>query len=264
MLAGSLTLSAAASAATPRQPTGKWTLDYAENMCILQRSYRTADDPLLIALKPAPMSDDIQLIVMTEGGGSLVRSGKVKIGFGEASSVVETRFVSASPRGKSTRLMLIDLKRPQIEPLRTTKVLTVQVSNGMNEAFAIDAAPMALRGLDACVKDLLQSWGMDEQTLASITTPPAPLKAVREVFSDTDYPDAAIRNEEEGTVGIRFLVGTDGVVRDCKIVETSGSALLDLLTCRIWTTRARFKPATDKVDKPLPSLSFTRVTWRLP
>ena len=62
---------------------------------------------------------------------------------------------------------------------------------------------------------------------------------------------------------MRFLVGVDGFARDCKVAESSGSELLDEVTCRVLTRRARFTPAMDRQGKAVPSLSFTRVTWSL-
>jgi protein TonB len=77
--------------------------------------------------------------------------------------------------------------------------------------------------------------------------PPAPkLEAarakgdVRALFSNDDYPSAAIRAEEQGTARARLTIGTNGRVADCTITQSSGSSSLDSTTCRILRSRARF------------------------
>lgn len=63
------------------------------------------------------------------------------------------------------------------------------------------------------------------------------------------YPKDAIRNEQQGTVGLLFLVGTNGKILDAKIVRSSGSRSLDLaardgyLNCKFKTNYKDGKPA---------------------
>lgn len=79
-----------------------------------------------------------------------------------------------------------------------------------------------------------------------------------------DYPRTALRDEVEGTVGIRLVVGTDGVPIDCQILSTSGSFNLDDGTCSILMHRARFKPALDARGQPVTGAYSTRIAWKLP
>lgn len=84
------------------------------------------------------------------------------------------------------------------------------------------------------------------------------------LFSDDDYPDEAIRHEEQGAVGFRLTVGADGRAADCTIVESSGFRSLDNATCRILTSRLRAKPARDRNGKPVPDTMSGRIKWVLP
>jgi periplasmic protein TonB len=68
---------------------------------------------------------------------------------------------------------------------------------------------------------------------------------LRALFSTDDYPESALRNEEQGTVRVSFTVGSNGRVQDCNVIQSSGSSALDAATCRIIRSRARFTPATD-------------------
>ncbi|PTQ13001.1 energy transducer TonB [Sphingomonas oleivorans] len=80
-----------------------------------------------------------------------------------------------------------------------------------------------------------------------------------------DYPPSAIRNEEQGTVGLTFEVNAQGRIENCRISSSSGSSTLDDAACRLVTRRGRYSPALDQSGNPIPGGTKTlRFTWRLP
>ena len=81
--------------------------------------------------------------------------------------------------------------------------------------------------------------------------------------NDSDYPSAALRAEEQGTVRVTFTVGTDGRVSNCSVVQSSGSRSLDSTTCRIFERRFRYSPARDASGNAVPTTQNQSVTWRL-
>ena len=83
-------------------------------------------------------------------------------------------------------------------------------------------------------------------------------------ISDEDYPAEAIRNGEQGIVGFVLDIGPDGLVTDCRIESSSGSASLDEATCRIMRTRPRFTPARDAEGNAIPDAMKARIRWVLP
>jgi len=83
-------------------------------------------------------------------------------------------------------------------------------------------------------------------------------------ISDADYPAAAIRAGEQGTVRFRLWIGPNGLVSDCRIEASSGSASLDEATCRIMRARARFTPAHDANGKAVEDTIASRIRWVLP
>ena len=82
--------------------------------------------------------------------------------------------------------------------------------------------------------------------------------------SNADYPDAAIRGEEQGTTRFRLLVGADGRVKDCTVTGSSGSSSLDSATCRLMKSRARFTPARDSSGNPTTDVVANAIHWVLP
>jgi periplasmic protein TonB len=82
--------------------------------------------------------------------------------------------------------------------------------------------------------------------------------------SDADYPDAALRSEEQGATRFRLIVGTDGRVTGCTVVGSSGSSALDSATCRLMKSRARFTPARDSSGNPTTDSVASTIRWVLP
>src|SRR3954465_1834922 len=82
--------------------------------------------------------------------------------------------------------------------------------------------------------------------------------------SDADYPDSALRAEEQGTTGFHLDIGPDGRVTGCTVTSSSGSSALDSATCRIMKSRARFTPAHDATGKPVGDTASSRIRWVLP
>lgn len=247
---------------TAAVPSSKWTVEYADEMCTLARSYGPEAERLILGFSPTPMGEDMRVVVLTQGGRR-ARAGTARIGFGNAGPPVEGFYVAGPVGDGAMQIVAIDVPADALKPIETAKVLTVQAGSDLNRSFALSGVGAAMRALGKCVTDLLKSWGMDEGTLAAIVERPTALARPRNYLSHKDYPKEALDRNEQGTVGMRYMVGVDGVPRDCAIVESSGSVSLDETSCRILMSRARFRPARDAAGKPLPSLSFTRIIWRL-
>lgn len=91
-------------------------------------------------------------------------------------------------------------------------------------------------------------------------TPP---RQVRGELRDSDYPEGAAEAGVGGTVGVRYLVWTDGRVRECTITRSSGSAELDATTCRLIEQRFRFRPSRDERGRPVPARIVENHSWML-
>jgi protein TonB len=100
-----------------------------------------------------------------------------------------------------------------------------------------------------------------------VAPPPAPMVRVPAVINASlncqkpEYPAASRRDEEEGTVQLRFLIDVDGRVIQSQVEKTSGSNRLDE-AARAALSRCQFKPGT--LDgRPEQSWASMRYTWRL-
>lgn len=84
------------------------------------------------------------------------------------------------------------------------------------------------------------------------------------ISGDRDYPRAARRAGVEGSVAVRFTVGTDGSVSGCRILRSSGHAELDETTCRLIERRFRYEPARDEQGRLVPEIVSRTFDWMLP
>jgi protein TonB len=78
-----------------------------------------------------------------------------------------------------------------------------------------------------------------------------------------NYPARALREEVEGTVGVRVTVTADGRASGCSVTASSGSSVLDEAACAGMERYARFDPALDAAGNPTTDSYSTRITYRL-
>ena len=82
-------------------------------------------------------------------------------------------------------------------------------------------------------------------------------------FTDSDYPPAAKRANEQGAVRFEVTVGPDGKPESCRILESSNSQALDDKTCELVMERATFQPELDADGKAIRGTYSVRTRWVL-
>jgi len=84
------------------------------------------------------------------------------------------------------------------------------------------------------------------------------------ISGDRDYPSAARRAGIQGSVLVRFSVGSDGTVSDCVVTRSSAGPELAAATCRLIEARFRYEPARDAEGKPVRDTVSRTFDWLLP
>ena len=74
----------------------------------------------------------------------------------------------------------------------------------------------------------------------------------------TEYPKASLANNEQGTVHYRVKIDRRGVPRQCEVTQSSGYERLDLATCDLLMSRARFSRTQGRR-----SVYDGKVIWRI-
>ena len=99
-----------------------------------------------------------------------------------------------------------------------------------------------------------------------VAASPAPVVKTAAVISSAncekpEYPSASRRQEEEGTVTLKFLVGVDGKVKESAVEKTSGYKRLDE-AARQGLAKCQFKPGTEN-GQPVEGWASMKYTWKL-
>jgi protein TonB len=93
--------------------------------------------------------------------------------------------------------------------------------------------------------------------------PPRAKSNLAALIRDGDYPEAAMRADEQGVVSFSLDVAADGRVRACRVTSSSGSKALDEATCTIMIKRARFAPGRDAAGKAAAGTVSSRIGWHM-
>ena len=93
---------------------------------------------------------------------------------------------------------------------------------------------------------------------------PSPANDMSRWVTPLDYPSRDLKLGNEGQTRFRVVVGTDGKVKSCEIVASSGFASLDNAVCAKVSSRARFKPGTDGSGAKIVDTYTSTVRWQIP
>ena len=77
----------------------------------------------------------------------------------------------------------------------------------------------------------------------------------------SDLPRSAEEAGVGGSVGVRYLVDTNGRVIQCAVTRSSGNPELDATTCRLIKQRFRFDPSRDDHGRPVRAYVVENHSW---
>lgn len=245
----------------PLQPTGKWLAEFADNECVLSRSYGTPDHAQTLAFKRSPMETDMQVILLLESKRQDRDHGPAQVVFGQQSFA--GNYGGDYSGAKSLRRLTIDLDEVSPGAPETASLVKVDIPGEAQKTFSVPGFRTALHILDQCVEDLGIEWGFSAEAQHRLAEPAKAVRELQGVFSPNDYPSDAVKDDASGRVRVGLLIDQSGRIAKCKILVASGHSSLDETTCRILKLRARFRPAKDIDGKPIPGAVTQTIDWLL-
>jgi TonB family protein len=257
-----LVFGSAQASAEDRLPTQKWVVEFADSECLMSRQFGTEKDPLILAIRKYPMNNDSSLFILRGSKDKAYRSGKAVLEFRPGQPKVEVSYDAYGLATKDLRRVSIDLTEEQFEAMEQAGRLGIAIPGEVEGAFQLSSLQQVLKLGDRCAVELGEAWGFSAQEQARIRTPPK--GDALKVISSGDYPDDAIRNDEQGSVLARLIIEPSGKAADCVVLQSSGSTSLDQTTCRIGMWRGHFSPAIDIDGKPVRGLVTIRLRWVIP
>lgn len=92
-------------------------------------------------------------------------------------------------------------------------------------------------------------------------TPAVAINGGRDWVYTTDYPRDALAERRGGSVVMRLRVDSRGMVEECSVVESSGHADLDSISCMAMAMRGRYEPARNADGQRIASDVMRAVRW---
>lgn len=271
--------SAAIAAREPKQPTGKWIVNFADAQCVATRNYGTETDPIYLLLKAPATGGVLQIGVVRKGNKSDASQIDGEILFDEA-AYVRTSLLEFGNRKLNQRAIMANLPSQQLAPLRDAKTIRIRAredgvstigtrlavnTSRADESFVLAQMPALMKTLDTCAADLRKVWKVwdYEKGGTEAGLKEGPSGNLTRLFDPDDYPAISILKDQVGSVAFALLIDEQGKVADCTVTQTSGLAALDAQSCAVVKARGKFKPAVGLDGKPSKSAYFQRITWAL-
>jgi len=253
------------AAFAPRQiPPGRWVADRNDGHCAVLR--RTTDEKArTIAVQFGPGSGLVRILVLDAGWSrAAVRNRRrVELSLG-GRAVSSPRWVSGVESFGEYGFSFDMLDAAELDQLAASERLTVSERGTPLLELALPSARKAVNVLRDCEEAALRAWGVDVEARARLKRQARPLEPLFRLFSYQDYPLAALSKGVSGRATVRLVIGRNGRVATCTIVESAGDSTLDRRTCTLLSQRARFEPALGPDGLPADGSSVARVTWAAP
>lgn len=274
---GVLAFSSAAYAPPgPKQPTGKWIVDFDDATCIASREYGTETDPIYLVLKAPPTGDVLQIAVSWKGSVREPTQLDGEVAF-DAYPPIRTNLLEFDVEKLGQRALIVNLASVDVSPMRKSSSIRFRARGGTAKpgsriefgpvrtdiAFALTQTADVLKLLDECTDNLRNVWSIWADDRYSARLKQGPVGNIAGLFNSSDYPAIAALKDQAGTVALVVLVDENGNVADCTVAQTSGAASLDAQSCAVIKERGKFKPAIGLDGKPAKSAFVQRITWRL-
>ncbi|GAA4743795.1 hypothetical protein GCM10023264_06260 [Sphingomonas daechungensis] len=262
LLVASVAFAGVSQSAFAAPPIGAWKVEASDLRCLVTRQYGDPKKPITLALKAAPTESTYQLAILRSGYRKGQLQSDATLTF-DGQSFTESS-LSYPTSGNKRVTHLINLGTAQSSAARTAKSVKIAIQEGLNDEFDLGPLPQpVLTELNGCVDRLQDRWNIGDERQAKLRAGATGNLQRTAVVSGDDYPLTSQRLNQQGSIRVLILVDETGMPKDCSVLQTSGSALLDSRTCGVIMERATFSPAIDQSGKPAKSSFTQRMSWRL-
>lgn len=232
-----LLLTAAAEPAPNSQVDWRWVP--ATPMCSLRQAYSPGGNVVMVSR--APGND--QSTIFIGGREPILASAKTLRGarlkfLPDGESAAEVSVTEAKGRRDIFALsndpaFLSKFAKASAIELAQEEVGTIRVP--------LRSSPAAIEALRSCEDGRMRDW--DPVAWRALKSRPLPATAWTDWIGPNDYPIDALLSGSQGFMVLRFEIGPDGSVRDCRRLVRGRPVQQRLRLCSKLKRLARFKPA---------------------
>jgi len=251
----------ASAIAADTAPAGRWVVDWGDIRCTLART----GAPVTFILRTVPGSGIWEIRFDRRELSRLGAGDPRRLTFTllPGGNVLPDRTYIDARTGIGGTLVIYQLSRSLVDEwLPSAQSLRIARNGRTLAEIALPEAAQAVAAMRRCEDEAMREWGMDPVAFDALRLPPAGNAAA--VVNDNDYPAAAVRANQSGTVAVRLMVDSGGRITDCTPVVSSGSEVLDSRTCEIYRQRLRLHPAVGADGSPTGSPVVVILRWVLP
>lgn len=264
MVAVSVMLLAAAAAQAQAPAPARWVVDWGDQRCsLIRETGGPASGTLMVRTVPGAGKAELWLFDPKWAGPTSLRFDNVDVSLAPSGFRVSEPAISVRFRDQDG-LAVTDLDEGFIKNLAGAQSVRIDRDGRRLAEIPVPASARAVASLNGCEDTVMRDWGFDPAVMRSLSRPAAAVGGAAKWLSDRDYPWEAIRLRQQGSVLTRLVIGADGRIGQCEIVQGSGHPVLDRRTCEILRKRVPFEPALDAARQPVRGMTSVRITWRLP
>jgi TonB family protein len=262
LLAAALWSQAAIGQESPK-PAG-WVADFGDTKCSLSRPVGPEEGTLFL-LEWSAGQESPSLLIGNRAWKKDLVSAEAPAFLVTAPNGVRTTAVAyplSGPFRAAKGVALHRVEKGFLDALASADQLSIEVDGRRVQEMALPGTGAAVKTLRTCNQDLLRAFGVDPALDALLKRRPQPIGGnVAQWVTNNDYPDDALRRGASGTTVVRLRIGTEGRVRECVVVATSGDSSIDRQSCAILQRRGRFEPALAADGSSVEASLITSLRW---
>jgi len=254
-------VAAAPAAAEPRQPTGRWIVNFDESQCVASRDYGSTESPLELVIKMPAVGDVVQLGLTRRADRLETNQFEAKVAFDSATPLSTTVFAFTASASKQ-RAFLFNLSPQQLPTGGAHTVMSLQAAGRLDEKLTISGMDPLMNVMAECVSDLRKVWNVGDEAQPSSSLRRQPKAYWEPILQAHSYPGVSSARLFGGAVTVALLIDESGKVADCTVVESSGVASLGMQACALIAERGKFLPAIGVDGKTAKGAILERIDWR--
>ncbi len=273
------------------EPQGLWSLSSAGEGCSVRRDFARADQQISLVMQRMHPDSEIQFGLF--GNEIARRLGVLRAGFVPSAELGEFERMAEASIGETPGLVFSGPLFPepsnaengvegreQQAPSTTDPDNPEQLASNLagaaerTEYFVAEGAikrPIALhtyaigkalQALDGCLTGKLAEMGVSQEIIAKTAKPARPVDTAQWAEKIQErYQREALRSGFDGRVPVRLVIGPDGSVTHCHVMNQMTAKVLREAACSSLIEHARFEPARDATGSPLAGLYRTTIQY---
>lgn len=278
------------------EPSSQWVLDYHADKCRLARTFGEGDAKTILFLEQLTPGDTFSWLVSGPALKTLRPQRDVTVKFGPGFEAFEVRhgvpmtmetygnvLEGNGYQAEKGPIILTRVERRESGnvgalptlPLSQTRALQPQDGAQIDHLQLRQPGRFSLRlntgrldkafdAMNACMDNLVTTWGIDPATLRQQMTQPRWLNQAalaRRIM--LAYPRKALKAGEQANFQMRVIVNPDGSVANCTLINLTLADSFDDRVCPIVRESGQFEAAKDASGAPLTSFVVSNIVYRI-